>query len=137
MTTATTICQKAAKLVGGDRERQHGDKKENLGNCAALWAAYLGIPITAEQVAWMNVLQKCARTKTGEHNPDDYVDAAGWSGCAGEVHALKGRQSISTVLQQIGGGQSLKELIPNPSLPLENPISDTHLRALSEASVGD
>lgn len=108
MTTATTICQKAAELVEGDRHVQYGPMKENLGNCAKLWTAYLGVSISAEQVAWLNVLQKCARTKTGSYNLDDYVDAAGYAGIAGEV-----------------------------SRPISRPIDLLRRVGLSEAGVGD
>ena len=85
-TRAVEICREAAHLVGGDRETQHGNKMNNMRNIADLWSVYLGIPISAEQHAWMMVLMKCARTKTGAHNLDDYIDAAGYAGCAAEVH---------------------------------------------------
>ena len=54
-------------------------------NIAALWSAYLGMPITARDAALMMVLLKVARTKTGAFNLDDYVDAAGYAGIAAEV----------------------------------------------------
>jgi hypothetical protein len=82
---ADKVCAMAAQLVGGEREQQHGNKAENFGNVASLWAAFLGVPITAEQAATMMVLLKVARTKTGRLNPDDYVDMAGYAGCAGEI----------------------------------------------------
>lgn len=83
--SAAAVCAKAAELVGGDREKQHGAKQENFDNIAALWSAYLGVPITARQFAVLMVLLKVARAKTGEFNLDDYVDMAGYAGCAAEV----------------------------------------------------
>lgn len=77
--------EQAARLVAGDRQSQHGDKRENFQNIADLWSAYLGAHITAEDVPLMMSLMKIARTKTGSHNPDDYLDGAGYLGCAGEV----------------------------------------------------
>jgi hypothetical protein len=82
---AKGILTKAADLVGGDREKTHGKKRENMENIAALWTGYLDVSVTALDVANMMVLMKIARTKSGSHNPDDYIDAAGYAGCAGEI----------------------------------------------------
>jgi hypothetical protein len=40
--------------------------------------------LTAEDVAWLNVLQKMARTFNGSSKPDTYIDAATYSAIAGE-----------------------------------------------------
>lgn len=88
---ADEICGKAQSLVGGDRAAQNGDKIENHQNIAALWNAYLGwrlaegCLLTPKDIALMMALLKIARTKTGRHNMDDYVDLAGYAGCAGEI----------------------------------------------------
>ena len=88
---ATDICALAADLVGGDRARQNGDKRENFQAIASLWNAYLGwrlsdgCGLTPQDVALMMALMKIARTKGGAFNIDDYVDLAGYAGCAGEV----------------------------------------------------
>jgi hypothetical protein len=86
--TAERIAQKAASLVGGDRQATHGDKAENHQNIADLWNAYLGgrLPLlTARDVALMMALLKIARTKIGQHNIDDYLDLAGYGAVAGEI----------------------------------------------------
>lgn len=88
---ADDICKRAAELVGGDRAATHGDKRENHRHIAALWSAYLSettkdcVVLTALDVALMMALLKIARTMEGSHNPDDYVDLAGYAGCAGEI----------------------------------------------------
>lgn len=86
---ASDVCTKAADLVGGDRAATHGDKVQNHDNIAALWNAYLQghlvVALTAHDVALMMALLKIARTKTGRFNPDDYVDLAGYAGCAAEI----------------------------------------------------
>ena len=82
---ASDICAKAAEIVAGDREKTHGDKTQNHRNIAALWSAYLGIPVSAHDAALMMVLLKIARVKTGDFNLDDYVDGAGYMACAGEI----------------------------------------------------
>lgn len=88
---AENYCIRAANLVGGSRAKTHGDKTENHNNIAALWNAYLGnrlcdwTTLSAKDVALMMALLKIARTKTGAHNQDDYIDMAGYAGCAGEI----------------------------------------------------
>lgn len=73
-----TILDKAAGLVGGDRRKTYGHPKINHGRTAAMWAAYLGVPITPRQVCMMNSLQKISRDA---HSPkeDNLVDIAGWA----------------------------------------------------------
>jgi hypothetical protein len=91
---ATDIATKAAELVGGDRDRQHGNKLDNFKRIAAVWNGILaaaGIttsrPLDAHDVA--NILEgmKIARRYSGTFNEDDYVDGAGYSACAGEIYA--------------------------------------------------
>lgn len=88
---AHEIAAKAAELVGGDREQQHGKKADNLGRIASLWQAYLTIrrdpvaPIDAVDVGHMMVLMKLARTQSGALNVDDYLDSCGYAACAGEI----------------------------------------------------
>lgn len=89
---AVDICGHAANLVGGDRAKQNGDKRENHNNIAMLWGAYTGYPLTAHQVAVMMILLKVARTKSGSLNRDDYVDIAGYAGVAGEIAGLDAEQ---------------------------------------------
>lgn len=84
---AADICAKAAEIVAGDREATHGDKVENHTNIAALWSAYLGIPVSAHDAALMMALLKIARTKTGTVDMDNYVDLAGYAGCAAEIRS--------------------------------------------------
>ena len=92
---ASDICAKAAELVGGERGRQHGTKERNFESIAALWNGYMMIrpkddqglahPFSAADVGHMMVLLKIARTQHGAHNLDDYIDMAGYAGCAGEI----------------------------------------------------
>jgi hypothetical protein len=80
------ILQTAEKLVSTDRSKTHGDKKVNHQNIASLWSAYLDFNISPKDVAILMVLLKLARTKAGQHNIDDYVDACGYSAIAGELN---------------------------------------------------
>jgi len=87
---AADIASKAAELVGGDRDRQHGAKEDNFARIATVWNAWLAIrkvegPLDAHDVGCMMAMMKLARTQSGAVNVDDYVDAAGYAACAGEV----------------------------------------------------
>lgn len=90
---AAEICDTAAKLVSGNRNKQNGDARKNHGNIAALWNAYLSVrrdpssPLTANDIATMMVLLKVARMELGAHNPDDAVDAVGYTSLRGQMDA--------------------------------------------------
>jgi hypothetical protein len=81
----------ASELVGGEREAQHGGKADNFRRIGALWSTYLSIrrspssDLDPADVGHMMVLMKIARTQSGAVNPDDYIDAAGYAACAGEI----------------------------------------------------
>ena len=75
----------AIELVGGDRQKDYGDKVDNHNNIAKLWSAYLGISVTAHDVALMMVLLKMARTKLGQVSRDTYIDMSAYSAIAGEI----------------------------------------------------
>lgn len=105
---AGTICRTAATLVSGDRARTHGDKRTNHENIARLWNAYLrgrplGERLTGRDVALMMALLKVARTLTGAHNADDYVDAVGYAAIAGELAETEPPRDAAVIpMQQIG-----------------------------------
>jgi len=90
---AHEFLSEAARLVAGDREKTHGDKLINHSNIADLWTGWLrarGLiarddAVTAHDVAMMMALLKTARTLTGKHNPDDYVDGGAYIAIAGEI----------------------------------------------------
>jgi hypothetical protein len=94
---AVEICTTAANLVGGDRAKTHGDKYSNHSKIAALWTTYLQnvnfdankCDLDATDVANMMILLKIARTQSGGvHHDDNYIDAAGYAGVAGECAAI-------------------------------------------------
>ena len=77
--------EEASKLIGGDRQKDYGDKVQNHTNIANLWSAYLDVEVTAENVAIMMGLLKVARTKLGATSKDTYIDMAAYSAIAGEI----------------------------------------------------
>jgi Domain of unknown function (DUF6378) len=98
---APDIIRKAADLVAGDRNEQHGDIAEVHRNIAALWSAYLWAAgqgtLTPKQVAVMLVLLKIARTKGDRHNEDNYVDMAGYAGIAGQLAGPPEKVTIADI----------------------------------------
>ena len=91
--TRVQTLETAIKLTAGDRNRAYGPPHGNLSDCALLWDAYLairkGAQIDAEAVAWMNVLQKIARSVQPGYHPDNYTDAAAYSAIAGECREIE------------------------------------------------
>jgi len=76
---------KAAQLIDGDRNDQHGDRHESFESAALVWSWWLGIEVTKHDAAIMLQLLKISRIKTGEHNEDDYTDSAAYAALAGEL----------------------------------------------------
>jgi hypothetical protein len=87
---ATDLLTLARDLVGGDRALQHGDKHETTLLTSRLWTAYLGVQVTPVEVAQCLALLKVARSKSGSHNLDNYVDHAGYAAIAGELAEGRG-----------------------------------------------
>jgi hypothetical protein len=98
--TAGAICITAAELITGSRQVAHGDKTINFANTADLWNAILWAKarkagvlafdprvfhLDALDVANMLEAFKIARRYSGSHNIDNYIDGAGYAGCAGEI----------------------------------------------------
>ena len=79
------LLSKAIEIVGGDRQKEYGDKVDNHNNIAKLWSAYLDVKIEAHDVSVMMILLKVARTKIGTRTKDTYVDMAGYAAIAGQI----------------------------------------------------
>ena len=78
MSNTKEFLGEAITLVGGQRQKDYGDKTDNHQNIANLWSAYIGHTITAENVAIMMCLLKIARTKLGATSKDTYIDMAAY-----------------------------------------------------------
>lgn len=78
------ILTDAAACVCSDRNAQYGEPEDNFDVIAAMWSAYLGIPLHALDVASMMILFKVSRLATAEKpSRDSYVDIAGYAACGG------------------------------------------------------
>ena len=73
-----SVLFEAEQLVHGPRRQSYGTPAENHGRTAAMWSAYLGVPITAQDVCMLNVLQKVSRFQHGRAR-DNLVDIAGYA----------------------------------------------------------
>jgi len=58
-----------------ERGQHYGDPRPNHDRIAGLWSAWLGITLTAHDVAWMMVLLKGSRSKVDPYHDDNYDDS--------------------------------------------------------------
>lgn len=75
----------AKDCIMGDREQDYGSPENNFQTIADFWSTYLGIEVTAQQVADMMILMKISRIKNGGGTGDSYVDIAGYAACGNEI----------------------------------------------------
>jgi len=93
------ILEAAIKCVCGDRDEQYGSPENSFAVIADLWNVYINARryfkglsrdcLEARDVAAMMILFKVARVATGQSKDDNWIDAAGYAACGGE---LEGRQ---------------------------------------------
>lgn len=85
--TRAEILDTAKEYVTKDRAATHGEAENNFERTAALWNAYLaeGQMISATDVAVMLTLLKVARIASNACHSDNWVDAAGYMACGGEI----------------------------------------------------
>ena len=98
------ILEEANEIVSEDRQETHGDPKDNHRATAWFWSIYIDeklkavqkiapvrqINLTPEDVCFLNILQKIARTIHGEVTTDTLVDIAGY---ARNIEILLGEES--------------------------------------------
>lgn len=84
----------AKRIVCGDRDADYGSPEYSFQAIADLWSAYLldraepfggTCIIHAKDVAAMMVLFKIGRIATGKSKADNWIDAAGYAACGGEI----------------------------------------------------
>lgn len=84
MNRAETL-EAAKKCVCGDREQDYGSPEINFGTIAAIWSAYLGVPISPIDAINMMIQFKTARIKNGQPKDDSWIDIAGYAACGCEI----------------------------------------------------
>ena len=80
-----SVCQIAHSITTGERSSVYGHPAENFGNIAKHWSTYLGVPITAEQVAVCQILVKVERLHHAPGHRDSIIDICGYGNCAGMI----------------------------------------------------
>ena len=83
MEQARGVLDSAYTLVHGDRGRTYDHPSVDFTRTAALVSAYLGVPITAEQIGIIQVLVKVSRLAATPGHRDSLVDIAGYAECVG------------------------------------------------------
>lgn len=79
--TRKECLDKAAECVLRDRQKQYGEPEDCFGMIARMWGAYLGVCISAHDVAAMMALLKIARFRHNPSHEDNAVDCAGYAAC--------------------------------------------------------
>lgn len=87
-----TVLEEANRIVNGARGADYGTPLDNHTRTAGLFAAYLGIPLTAEQVCFLNILQKISRGMN-RVTRDTLVDIAGYAANVEMVQAERERRT--------------------------------------------
>lgn len=71
--------------VVDERGQHYGDPAPNMERTAELWSAFLGVPLTAHDVAICMILVKVSRARVSYH-ADNYEDMIGYAEIARMVH---------------------------------------------------
>jgi len=74
-----------ARATIEDRGQFYGHPSDNMQRTAALWSAYLEMPVTDYQVAMCMALVKVARSMETA-KVDTYIDATAYLAIAGQLH---------------------------------------------------
>lgn len=91
--TETTL-QEAQRLVHGDRGEAYGHPLDDMSRTAKMWAAILGVPVSAEQVALCMIAVKISR-QCNKPKRDNVVDIAGYAECLQMVVDERERRAVA------------------------------------------
>lgn len=75
-----TILQKADEIINGERASDYGRAHVNMQRIADMWSAYLGRPVSIEDVSAMMILLKVSRLANTPKLFDSWMDIAGYVG---------------------------------------------------------
>lgn len=89
--TRKSILEQAMKCIFGERAQDYGAPEHSLTTVGRFWSGYINgkfgtnIDISGADASAMMVLFKMARVATGHNKEDNWVDAAGYAACGGEL----------------------------------------------------
>lgn len=85
------VIEEVAETVR-ERGKVYGPPHVNMNRTAALWSAFLGIPVTGAQVAACMMLVKIARLSESPAHRDSILDIGGYTHCYDDcIHNPEGR----------------------------------------------
>lgn len=96
------VLSQAADLLAGDRETDYGDAVTNHERIAALWSAFLGVDVTASQVAVCMALLKISRLAHQADHQDSFVDGAAYLAIAGEASVDRDVAALNVLRGELG-----------------------------------
>lgn len=83
--TRKECLEQAMGCVLRDRNNEYGEPEDCFGMIARMWGAYLGVCVSAHDVAAMMALLKIARFRHNPSHEDNAVDCAGYAACMAET----------------------------------------------------
>ena len=78
----TSILDEAKEIVNGQRQEDYGDARSCFNRIAKMWSGYLGIDITAFDVANLMITLKVCRAHGKGFQKESFTDIVGYSYCA-------------------------------------------------------
>lgn len=96
------VLDQAKALLGGDRQDDYGDARENHERIARLWAEVLGVKVEAWQVAVCMGMVKVSRAVQSPDKADTWVDMAAYAAIGGEVSQPKGGDPLGVAYSSGG-----------------------------------
>lgn len=89
-----TILEQAQAIVQGQRRDDYGDARECFNRIAKMWSGYLGIEVTAFDVANLMITLKLCRAHGKGFQVESYTDVAGYAYCAEIVYNLDQKEKV-------------------------------------------
>ena len=89
----TDIRDAARACVTVDRAATHGAPEDSFARIAELWSAYAQHHFAPHDVTAMLILLKVARIAANPGHLDNWIDAAGYAACGGDLAAREVRSA--------------------------------------------
>lgn len=123
-----SILEEAQRLIHGQRNKDYGHPRENIGHTAAMWSAYLGVEVTPMDVCHMMQQLKQSRMKTtGQYHRDSNVDIAGYAGVEERIYE---EQTSGQAPEHVAGFEELQAQIPREWESLADVPHDVRVKDL-------